>query len=171
MHDVAVVDSGPSWSRDVVFFACDHNVMMLEEHCHAGEPMQYAGLITDEVIRLSGIRLDVLSNITRAEVVFPDGTAVEDHSQVGEGGHRPRRRPCGSGFEDGRCDHGLGCEVQIGTGYTSHTVGGSVRIETFSGSLESHLLVGASATAPGSRDPSRITPSGSTFAECKQTCL
>ncbi len=76
MHDVTVVGGGPSGNRVAALLARSHDVVVLEEHCRAGEPMQCAGLITDEVIRLSGVRPDVLSTITRAEVVFPDGTAV-----------------------------------------------------------------------------------------------
>ena len=76
MRDVVVVGGGPAGSRSAALLARDADVVVLEEHPRSGVPMQCAGLITDDVIELSGVRPDILSTLFGAEVVFPDGTAL-----------------------------------------------------------------------------------------------
>ena len=82
MHDVAVVGGGPAGSRTAALLARNHDVVVVEEHRRSGTPMQCAGLVTDDVIKLSGVKPDILSTILGADVVFPDGTVVSVNSKV-----------------------------------------------------------------------------------------
>ena len=76
MIDTVVVGGGPAGSRTAALLARDHDVLVLEEHETSGVPMQCAGLISDDVIRMSGVSPDILNTLYGAEVVFPDGTSV-----------------------------------------------------------------------------------------------
>ena len=76
MRDVTRVGGGPAGSLAAADLARDHDVLVLEEHESSGRPVQCAGLISDEVIRMSGVRPDILNTLHGAEVVFPDGRSV-----------------------------------------------------------------------------------------------
>lgn len=80
MHDVVVVGGGPAGSRTATLLARDYDVLVLEEHPESGMPLQCAGLVTGDVINLSGVRPDILSTLHGAEVFFPDGSSVTVHS-------------------------------------------------------------------------------------------
>ena len=155
MHDVVVVGGGPAGSRTAALLARDHDVVVVEEHRRSGTPMQCAGLVTDDVIKLSGVKPDILSTILGADVVFPDGTVVPVRSK-GPIARAIDREDLDSKIAGSAMD--AGAEFMYGTKYISHTVSGRVSMTTSSGTVESELIVGAdghsSAVArsiPGSR--------------------
>lgn len=77
MLDAVVVGGGPAGSASARLLASKgYGVRVLEEHPCSGRPVQCAGLISDSVIRMSGVSPDVLTTIHGAEVVFPDGESV-----------------------------------------------------------------------------------------------
>lgn len=76
MIDAVVVGGGPAGSRTATLLARDHDVLVLEEHETSGTPVQCAGLISDDVIGMSGVSPDILNTLYGAEVIFPDGTSV-----------------------------------------------------------------------------------------------
>lgn len=140
MNDVAVIGGGPAGSRAAALLARDHDVVVVEEHPRPGLPMQCAGLVTDEVVKLSGVRPDVLSTILGAEVVFPDGSALTVRSD------RPIARAIDRTDLDSKlADSAVaaGAEFMTSTKYRSHSVSDSVRIDTSSGEVRSRLIVGA----------------------------
>ena len=117
--------------------------------------MQCAGLVTDDVIKLSGVKPDILSTILGADVVFPDGTVVPVRSKSPIA-RAIDREDLDSKIAGSAMD--AGAEFMYGTKYISHTVSDRVSITTSSGVFESELIVGAdghsSAVArsiPGSR--------------------
>lgn len=61
--------------------AKSHDVLVLEEHASSGTPVQCAGLITGDVIRMSGVSPDIINTLYGAEVVFPDGSSVTVRSK------------------------------------------------------------------------------------------
>ena len=117
--------------------------------------MQCAGLVTDDVIKLSGVKPDILSTILGADVVFPDGTVVPVHSKVPIA-RAIDREDLDSKIAGSAMD--AGAEFMYGTRYISHSITDRVSMVTSSCGVESELIVGAdghsSAVArsiPGSR--------------------
>ena len=140
MRDVVVVGGGPAGSRSAALLARFADVVVLEEHPRSGIPMQCAGLITDDVIKLSGVRPDILSTLFGAEVVFPDGTALTVRSK------EPKARAVDRADLDSKmADAAMaaGAEYMFGTRYVSHDITDRVSVSTSNGGLESRLLVGA----------------------------
>ena len=76
MHDVVIAGGGPAGSRVAALMARSHDVLVLEEHPSSGTPVQCAGLVTGDVIRMSGVSPDIINSLYGAEVVFPDGSSV-----------------------------------------------------------------------------------------------
>lgn len=140
MHDVVVVGGGPAGSLAAAALARTHDVMVLEEHPSSGQPVQCAGLITDDVISMSGVRPDILNTLYGAEVVFPDGNTVDVRSPW------PKARVVDRGqldslMADAASD--AGAVYQYDTRYRSHHVTDSVSVETDRGTFASRSVVGA----------------------------
>ena len=154
MRDVVVVGGGPAGSRSAALLARDADVVVLEEHPRSGVPMQCAGLITDDVIELSGVRPDILSTLFGAEVVFPDGTALTVRSDS------PKARAVDRADLDSKmADAAMaaGAEYMFGTRFLSSRVSDRVSVDTTAGGIDAALVVGAdghtssvSAGIPGS---------------------
>ena len=154
MRDVVVVGGGPAGSRSAALLARDADVVVLEEHPRSGVPMQCAGLITDDVIELSGVRPDILSTLFGAEVVFPDGTALTVRSD------NPKARAVDRADLDSKmADTAMaaGAEYMFGTRFLSSRVSDRVSVDTTAGGIDAALVVGAdghtssvSAGIPGS---------------------
>lgn len=140
MHDVLVVGGGPAGSLAAAALARTHDVMVLEEHPSSGQPVQCAGLITDDVISMSGVRPDILNTLYGAEVVFPDGNTVEVRSQW------PKARVIDRGQLDSLmagAASDAGAVYSYNTRYISHHATDSVSVETDRGVFESRSVVGA----------------------------
>ena len=140
MRDVVVVGGGPAGSRSAALLARNADVVVLEEHERSGIPMQCAGLITDDVIKLSGVKPDVLSTLFGAEVVFPDGTALTVCSE------EPKARAVDRADLDSKmADAAMsaGAEYVFGIKLLSHKATDSVSLETTSGDFEARMVVGA----------------------------
>lgn len=140
MHDVVVVGGGPAGSAVAAGLAEDHDVVVLEEHAVSGLPVQCAGLITDDVIRMSGVQPDVLGTYYGAEVFFPDGTSVTVTSRD------PKARAVDRHDLDSKMADlavSRGAEFRYGERYLGHEVSGAVNIRTSAGGVSSRAIVGA----------------------------
>ena len=80
MRDVVVVGGCPAGSLAAKLLARDRDVLVLEEHPVSGQPVQCAGLFTDEVLNMSGVTPDIFNTLYGAEVVFPGGESLEVRS-------------------------------------------------------------------------------------------
>jgi len=140
MLDVAVVGGGPAGSMAARALACSYDVRVLEEHTTSGVPMQCAGLFTDRVLEMSGVRPAVFNSFRRARVVFPDGTdlLLESDGVIVNAVDRTEfdRLLAASAMD-------AGAEFVYGSKYRSHSVSDRVDIDTSSGSFQARAIVGA----------------------------
>jgi len=140
MLDVAIVGGGPAGSMAARALARSHDVLVLEEHPVSGVPMQCAGLLTERTISMSGVSPDIYARLTRARVLFPDGSeillepertfaCVVDRTDLD-------RRLAESAMD-------AGAEYRYRTAYRSHSYSGCNVIDTTSGEFRSRAIVGA----------------------------
>lgn len=73
MHDIVVVGGGPAGSMSAALMAKDHDVTVLEDHTVSGTPLQCTGLVSPDVIEMSGVRPTVFNSFSKLNVHFPDG--------------------------------------------------------------------------------------------------
>ncbi len=140
MHDVVVVGGGPAGCKAAIGLARHSDVLVLEEHGSSGLPMQCAGLVTDDVIRMSGVTPDILNTLSGAEVVFPDGLSVPIRS----------RKPIAMAIDRTDLDSKLadaalsaGADISYSEKYFGHTIHEGVEIDTDRGSHRCRAIVGA----------------------------
>lgn len=140
MHDVLVVGGGPAGSRTAALLARDHDVLVLEEHPESGPPVQCAGLVTRDVVGLSGVNPDIITELFGAEVVFPDGSALTVRSKEPKAVTIDRHQ-----MDSRMADAAIaaGAEYSFSERYASHTAAGRVEVSTNRGGHSARLLVGA----------------------------
>ncbi|MGN1044459.1 MAG: NAD(P)/FAD-dependent oxidoreductase [Candidatus Methanomethylophilaceae archaeon] len=73
MPDITVVGGGPAGSTSAALLAGSHDVTVVEDHVRSGVPLQCTGLISPEVLELSGVRPTVLNEFSVLRVHFPNG--------------------------------------------------------------------------------------------------
>ena len=74
MRDIVVVGGGPAGSASARLLARDHEVTVLEEHPVSGLPLECTGLVSPDVLEISGIRPTVYNTFSKADFHFPDGS-------------------------------------------------------------------------------------------------
>ena len=72
MPDIVVVGGGPAGSISASLLAKSHDVTVLEDHPVSGTPLQCTGLVSPDVISMSGLNPTVLNSFSRLNVHFPD---------------------------------------------------------------------------------------------------
>ena len=80
MTDVIVIGGGPAGNRTASLLAKDHDVLVIEEHNVSGDPMQCTGLVSNEVLGLSGVRPTILNKLYGANIFFPCGESISVRS-------------------------------------------------------------------------------------------
>ncbi len=141
MADVVIVGGGPAGSKTAAALAKDHEVIVLEEHDRIGEPVQCAGLITENSIEMSGVRPDILNKFTGANVIFPNGKVVTVQSSNVKAVMIDR-----TDFDRKLADSAIdaGAQYKLSTKYLGHSVkDGKVSISTSTGDIEFKLIIGA----------------------------
>lgn len=142
MKEVVVVGAGPAGTAAARHIAASgREVTVLEQHPEPGMTAHCAGVVTADVIELSGVRPEVLSTISSADVVFPGGRTISVE----------RRSPMAfvidrSVFDIRMADAAAryGAEIEYGTHCSAVDVrDDGVFLETNRGEVGSELLVGA----------------------------
>ncbi|MDR0334627.1 MAG: NAD(P)/FAD-dependent oxidoreductase [Methanomassiliicoccaceae archaeon] len=141
MHDAVVIGGGPVGSKVASLLAADHDVLVIEEHPVPGRPVQCAGLISEEAVRLSGVRPTVLNRLYGANITFPDGRTISVRSREHKAVLIDRAELDGMMAQKAADD---GAKHLYSTRYVSHAVhGDTVHITTDAGNVSSSMLVGA----------------------------
>lgn len=140
MREAVVIGGGPAGSKAAELLARDRDVLVLEEHRESGTPMECAGLVTDDVIGLSGVRPDILNVLYGANVFFPGGGRISVRSGWPKANVIDRAdmdRKMAWKAEDS------GAEYRYNERYIGHRVTDRVTVESTNGATECSLIVGA----------------------------
>ncbi|MDR2698865.1 MAG: NAD(P)/FAD-dependent oxidoreductase [Candidatus Methanoplasma sp.] len=140
-YDAAVIGGGPAGTIAAALLAGDRDVVVIEEHSSSGTPMQCAGLVTQDVADMFGVRPDILNSIRGADVVFPSGGKFEVRSE-GVKALLIDRSDLDRKLAERATDKGV--EIRYGTKYSGHRVSGDgVSVSTSTGEIRSRLIIGA----------------------------
>ena len=140
MKDVVIVGGGPAGCRVAAMMASRFDVTVLEEHRTSGIPVQCAGLITSDVISLSGVKPDILNTLYGAEVVLPDGNSILARSDEPKVFAVDR-----SDLDSKMADHALskGAEILYGHKVSDVRLNGGCVETVVSDTFRSRAVVGA----------------------------
>ncbi|MDR2866072.1 MAG: NAD(P)/FAD-dependent oxidoreductase [Methanomassiliicoccaceae archaeon] len=141
MHDVVVIGGGPAGNKAASLLAGEYDVLVIEEHEAPGRPVQCTGLISDEVIMLSGVRPTILNELYGANIFFPNGRSIEIRSKERKAVLIDRYEMdtmMAAKAEDAGAKH------QYSTWYGSHSItDGAVTVETDKGDIKATMIIGA----------------------------
>ncbi len=145
MNDVIVVGAGPAGTIAARALAKKgYDTVVLEEHATPGLPQHCTGLITDETIRLSGVKPDIINTLYGAEVVFPDGRTLRVQSKKPKGRMVDRvdleLRMADAALRDG-------ARFSFNDRYESHSIKDGAVIQSTTGRHKAKLLIGADGQA------------------------
>ena len=141
MHDIIVVGGGPAGTLAARSLADKkYDVLVLEEHSSAGVPLHCTGLISDDTIRMSGVRPDILNTLYGMEVVFPSGQSIVIKSDKIKARIVDR---IDMDIKMAEAAEDAGARFSYSDKYLSHTVGEQVSVESESGTHRAKVLVGA----------------------------
>ena len=144
--DIAVIGGGPAGSKAAMLLAKEHTVTVIEEHSVSGLPVQCTGLVSEDVLDLCGVNVDIMNSLYGAHVHFPNGGIISARS-----GKRKAvlidRSELDKRMADAAQD--AGAEYLYNTKYRSHTIGSdSVKIDIGS-DLEADMIIGADGHRSG----------------------
>jgi len=154
--DILIAGAGPAGTITARKLASDFSVTVLEDHPVSGRPVQCTGLVSDDVLEMSGVNLDVLNSLYGANIHFPGGGVLSARSEKRKAIIIDRSE-LDSKMATAAID--AGAEIRYGTKYVSHNVNDGVSIETSSGFVTSEMIIGADghssrvAASLGKNDP------------------
>ena len=138
--DILIAGAGPAGTITARKLASEYSVTVLEEHSVSGKPVQCTGLVSDDVIERSGVKVDALNSLYGANIIFPGGGVLSARSDVRKALIIDRSELDGK-MASAAID--AGAEIHYGTKYESHVINDGVTTETSSGTVTSEMMIGA----------------------------
>ena len=141
MHDAAVIGGGPVGNKVASLLSAAHDVVVIEKRSAPGRPVHCTGLVSEEVIRLSGVSPEILNRLYGANIIFPNGRSLSIRSKEHKAVLIDRAEldvKMAEKAEDGGAKH------IYSTNYVSHDINdGAVDISTSGGTIQTSLIIGA----------------------------
>jgi len=139
-YDIIVAGGGPAGNKAASLLAKHHSVLVVEDHDTPGTPVQCTGLISDEVLELSGVRPTILNGLYGANIIFPNGKKITIRSKERKAVLIDRNELDRMMAEKASDD---GAEHAYSERYMSHSTSDAVKITTDKRTLTASLLIGA----------------------------
>jgi len=141
MHDVIVVGAGPAGSLAARRLSeKKYEVLVLEEHESPGIPQHCTGLVSEETIKMSGVRPVEYSTLYGAHVVFPNGESLEIRSD------KPKAKMIDRvdlEVKMAEAAQDAGADYCFNERYNGHTVGDAVVVDTSVRPHRGKIIIGA----------------------------
>lgn len=141
MASAVIVGGGPAGSMAARLLAGRFDVTVLDSRETSGKPVQCTGLITEDTVRMSGIRPDILNTIYGAKVHFPGGGIISVRSEKPKG-VLVDRYDFDTRMADAARD--AGAEYRYSDRYTgAELLSDKVSVHSSGGRTDADLLIGA----------------------------
>lgn len=141
MASAVIVGGGPAGSMAARLLAGRFDVTVLDSRETSGKPVQCTGLITEDTVRMSGIRPDILNTIYGAKVHFPGGGIISVRSEKPKG-VLVDRYDFDTRMADAARD--AGAEYRYSDRYTgAELLPDKVSVHSSGGRTDADLLIGA----------------------------
>ena len=137
---ILIAGAGPAGTIAARKLASDFHVTVIEEHSVSGRPVQCTGLVSDDVLERSGVKVDVLNSLHGANVHFPGGGVLSARSDKRKATIIDRSE-LDSKMASAAID--AGAEIRYGTKYISHELNDEVTVKTSAGMIGTDLMIGA----------------------------
>ena len=141
MQDVVVVGAGPAGTLAARMLANrNYDVLVMENHKVPGLPQHCTGLISEETLRMSGVKPDIFNTFHAAEFVFPNGKSIVVRSSNTKA-VVVDRADLDMKMAEAAAD--AGARFAYSTKYSSHEVKDSVFVDTDNATYKARMLIGA----------------------------
>jgi len=137
---ILIAGAGPAGTIAARKLASDFHVTVIEEHSVSGRPVQCTGLVSDDVLERSGVKVDVLNSLHGANIHFPGGGVLSARSDERKAIIIDRSELDGK-MAAAAID--AGAEIRYGTKYISHELNDEVTVKTSAGMVDADLIIGA----------------------------
>ncbi len=141
MQDVIVVGAGPTGTLAARSMASKgYDVLVMENHKVPGLPQHCAGLITEETLKMTGVKPHIFGTFHGAEFIFPNGKSIIVRSDKVKALAVDR---VDMDMKMAEAAARAGARFSYSTKYVSHTLKDCVYVDTENATYKARAIIGA----------------------------